>query len=298
MEFMDYYKILGLSKNATEAEIKKAYRKLARQYHPDTNPSEESHKKFQQINEANEVLSDPEKRKKYDKYGKDWQHSEAFEQAQRQRQSHQGGTQYQFGEDFDFGGGGGFSDFFASMFGSGGGRQSRTTRGQDVHATIDLKLTDAFRSHKQTFSINNRSVRITIPAGIENGQQLKLKGFGHPGRNNGPAGDLFVTFNIINDTPFTRSGKDLSLTQKIDLYTAILGGTVTVETLHGKINLKVKPETQTNTKARIPGKGFPVYKSEGTFGDLYITYQVELPKNITEKERKLFEQLAEMRKNG
>ncbi|RYG24173.1 MAG: J domain-containing protein, partial [Chitinophagaceae bacterium] len=150
----------------------------------------------------------------------------------------------------------------------------------------------------QTFSINNKSVRITIPAGIENGQQLKLKGFGHPGRNGGPAGDLYVTFNIINDTPFARSGKDLSLTQKIDLYTAMLGGTVTVDTLHGKINLKVKPETQTNTKARIPGKGFPVYKSEETFGDLYITYQVELPTNLTEKERKLFEQLAEMRKSG
>lgn len=289
MEFIDYYHVLGLQKTATTEEIKKAYRKLARQYHPDVNPNNtEAHKKFQQINEANEVLSDSEKRKKYDKYGKDWQHGEAYEQ---QRQSQQHSQQYG-SADFE---GGDFSDFFSSMFGGSGGRQRKSKmRGQDLNASLQINLSDAFKTHPQTITINSKNVRLTIPAGIENGQVIKLKSYGNTGANGGPAGDLFITFNIVNDTVFKRVGNDLQFTQEIDLYTAVLGGDITLNTLHGKLKLKVKPETQNNTKTRIKGKGFPVYKSEAEFGDLYITYSVKLPINLSEKEKELFIELSKL----
>lgn len=292
MEYIDYYKILGLSKNASPDDIKKAYRKLARKYHPDINPNDkEANKKFQEINEANEVLGDPEKRKKYDKYGKDWQHGEAFEQAQRQQQHHfnTGGRQtfnQNFGDDDQF------SDFFSSLFGGGGRR--RKTKGEDINATLQLTLTDVFTTHKRTITIDGRNIRITIPAGIENGQQLKLRGHGEPGMNGAPAGDLYVTFSIVNNTSFTKKGNDLYLNQEIGLYTALLGGDITIDTLHGKIKLKINPETQNNTTIRVKGKGFPVYKSEGQYGDLYITYTVKLPQKLTQKERELFTELSRL----
>lgn len=285
---MDYYKILGVSKTAGADEIKKAYRKLARQFHPDTNPGPEAEKKFKQINEANEVLSDPEKRKKYDKYGKDWQHSEAYEKAASQRQSQ---SQYR-GGGFDFDDSDGFSDFFASMF---GGRRSAKARGEDVRSSLQLKLTDIFVTHAQTFSINGKNVRITIPAGVEDGQVIKLKGYGNPARGNGQPGDLFITFQIQNNTSFVRKGNDLYFDQQIPLYTAILGGDVTINTLHGKLKLKVKPETQNLTKTRVRGKGFPVYKKDGAYGDLYVTFHVNMPTNLTEKEIELFEELQKLR---
>lgn len=286
MEFIDYYKVLGIQKNATAEEIKKAYRKLARQYHPDTNQNDAgANKKFQQINEANEVLSDPEKRKKYDKYGKDWQHGDAYEQQARQQQYRS--TQFDGGFE-GFENEGGFSDFFSSMF--GGGRSSKR-KGQDINATFQMNLSDAFKTHPQTITVNGKNIRITIPAGVENGQVIKLRGYGQPGHNGGPAGDLFLTFQLYNDTAFRRTGNDLQLTQEIDLYTAMLGGDVQLDTLHGKLKLKVKPETQNNTKVKIKGKGFPLYKQEGHFGDLYITYSVRLPSNLTEQQKKLFEEL-------
>lgn len=291
MDFIDYYKILGISKNATTDEIKKAYRKLARQYHPDTNPDNaEAHKKFQQINEANEVLSDPDKRKKYDKYGKDWQHGEAYERA-RQQQPFGGGYSGEFDDS-------GFSDFFSSLFGGGGGGRTSRMRGQDLNSTLTLDLTDVFTTQKQTLTINGKKVRLTIPAGIEDGQVIKLKGYGSPGMRGGPAGDLYITFQINNNTSFKRTGSDLHLDLMIDLYTALLGGDVTVNTLHGTIKLKVKPETMNNTKTRIKGKGFPVYKSEGNFGDLFINFQVQLPQNLSEKEKELFRELSEIRRHG
>lgn len=290
MEYIDYYKILGVSSTATDDEIKKAYRKLARKYHPDVNPNDkEAHKKFQEINEANEVLSDPDKRKKYDKYGKDWQHGEAQEQARR---SYQQAYEYRgqpFEDDFD---GGHFSDFFASMFG-GNPRQTKVKRkGTDLTATLQVPFEDVFRTHKRTITINNKNVRITIPAGVENGQTLTLKGFGEPGRNGGPAGDLFITFAISNNTAFKKVGHDLYLTQEIGLYTAVLGGEITIDTLHGKIKLKIPPETQNNTRIRVRGKGAPVYNAEGKYGDLYVTYSVKLPQKLTEKEKELFKELS------
>ena len=306
MDFVDYYKTLGVTKNASAEDIKKAYRKLARKYHPDVNPNDkEANKKFQQINEANEVLSDPEKRKKYDQYGENWKHADQYEQA-RQQQSRQGssGGFGGFGGG-DFGGGeytyssedeGAFSDFFESLFGrsAGGSRRQAKYRGQDYNAELQLSLTDAYTTHKQTLTINGKNVRITIPAGVENGQVIKLKGYGSPGVNGGPAGDLYITFVIKNDTNLKREGNDLHKTEDIDLYTALLGGEKTIDTLSGKIKLKVNPETQNGTKIRLKGKGFPVYKKEGQFGDLYITWNIKLPVNLTQKQKELFTELSKL----
>jgi len=247
MEFIDYYKILGVDRNASQDDIKKAYRKLARKYHPDLNPNDkDAHKKFQQINEAHEVLGDPEKRKKYDQYGKDWQHAEQFEQArQRHYQRAPGGGREEFFTG-DFGEGI-FSDFFESLFGGTHrtrGRSQVKFRGEDYQAELQVTLTEAYTTHQQTFAINGKNIRITVPAGIEDGQKIKLKGYGGPGLNGGPAGDLYITFNIINNTPFKRRGNDLHTTVKLDLYTAVLGGEITIDTLDGKVKLQVKPGTQ------------------------------------------------------
>ncbi|OJW13427.1 J domain-containing protein [Mucilaginibacter sp. 44-25] len=304
MAFIDYYKVLGVDKNATEKDIKSAYRKLARKYHPDVNPNDpEAEKQFKQVNEANEVLSDPEKRKKYDKYGENWQHGEAYEQARQQQQqqkgySYEGGSAQDFGS-FDFGGGGGdFSDFFNSMFGGGGGgksgRQSARYRGQDFNAELQLNLRDIMESKKQTLTVNGKNIRLTIPAGIENGQTIKIAGHGGPGANGAPAGDLYITFNIPEDPEFKRTGSDLHKTLNIDLYTAVLGGEITADTLTGKVKLKVSPGTQNNTRVKLKGKGVPVYKKEGQHGDLYLTYNITLPTKLTDKQRELFEQLAKL----
>ncbi len=299
MDFVDYYKTLGVAKNASSEDIKKAYRKLARKFHPDVNPNDkEAHKKFQQINEANEVLSDPEKRKKYDQYGENWKHAEQYEQA-RQQQGQQGaggfggfggqGYTYSSGDEGDF------SDFFESLFGGARGRRDQAKyRGQDYNAELQLSLTDAYITHKQTLTINGKNVRITIPAGVENGQQIKLKGYGSPGVNGGPNGDLFITFVIKNDTALRREGNNLYKNEDIDLYTALLGGEKTIDTLSGKIKLKVTPETQNGTRIRLKGKGFPVYKKEGQFGDLYITWNVKLPTNLTARQKELFTELSKL----
>ena len=295
MEFVDYYKALGVDKNATEEEIKKAYRRLARKLHPDLNPNDkEAHKKFQQINEANEVLSDPEKRKKYDQYGKDWRHDDQFEQASRQQQQYNSRSGEQsFAGSFDPDE---FSEFFTSMFGREGRQSRRSFKGQDYHAELHLGLKDAATTHQQTLTVNNKNVRIAIPAGVANDQKIKLKGHGAPGANGGPAGDLYITFKISDNPEFKRDGNDLYTSVDVDLYTAVLGGEVLVDTLKGKIKLRVPPETQNGTKQRIKGKGFPVYKKEGEAGDLYVTYQVKIPTNLTEREKVLFTELSQLKK--
>jgi curved DNA-binding protein len=297
MAFIDYYQILGLDKKASDKDIKNAYRKLARKYHPDLNPNDaEANKKFQQLNEANEVLSDPEKRKKYDKYGENWQHGEEHEKYSQQQSSRQ--RAYTGGQASEGGGFGGedFSDFFQSMFGQSGGGSSRGRqtkyRGQDYNAELRLDLKEAAETHKQALTINGKNIRITIPAGIENGQVIKIAGHGSAGVNGGPAGDLYITFHIADDPRFKRDGSDLYGTVKLDLYTAVLGGEVTVDTLNGKVKIKVKPETQNGTKVKLKGKGLPVYKKEGEVGNLYITYDIQIPVNITDNQKKLFEELA------
>jgi curved DNA-binding protein len=296
MDYIDYYKILELNKNATEAEIKKAYRRLARKYHPDVNPNDENaKKKFQQINEANEVLSNAENRKKYDQYGKDWKHAEQFEKQAHPRGPQGGGFQGGSGDFSDSD----FSDFFSSMFGgaTGGGRESKTRyRGQDANAQLQLDIRDVYTTHQQTLSVNGKSIRITIPAGVENGQVIKLAGYGGAGVNGGPNGDLYITFFIINTTKFKRDGQHLYTTVDLDLYTAVLGGDITIHTMSGQVKLAVKPETQTGAQVKLKGKGFPVYKKEGEFGDLFVTYKITIPTNLSEKEKELFKELANIRK--
>lgn len=308
MEFIDYYKILGLDKNASAADIKKAYRKLARKHHPDLNPNDKkAQQKFQQINEANEVLSDPEKRKKYDQYGKNWQHADAYEAARKQQSSQGFGsgsgrqrTYYTSGEGFDESQ---FSEFFESMFGGGGfsrssgrRRQSGMFKGQDFNATLQLNLTDVLNTQKQTINIGDKKIRLTIPAGVKDGQTIKIKEYGGEGVSGGPKGDLYITFEIFNNTRFKRLEDDLYATEKISLYTAVLGDEITVDTLSGKVKLNVKPGTQNDTKVKLKGKGMPKYKKEGRFGDLYITYKVELPKDLSEKEKELFTALSKLKK--
>ncbi|MCU0320994.1 MAG: J domain-containing protein [Chitinophagaceae bacterium] len=289
MDFIDYYKVLGIHKTASEDDIKKAYRKLARKLHPDLNPNDKhAQKNFQQINEANEVLSDPEKRKKYDQYGKDWQHAEHFEEQKKQREQYSNSQQFTGDTDSDF------SSFFESMFGGGKNNQTKY-RGQDYRTELKLSIIDALHAHQQTLTVNGKNIRITIPAGVENGQVIKLKGYGAVGENGGPPGDLFITFSIAPHPQFKRLGSDLFANTTINLYTALLGREITIDTLNGKIKLIVKPETQSGTKIRLKGKGFPMYKQDGVFGDLYITYQVQLPTNLTKEQKQLFTQLSTLK---
>lgn len=296
MEFIDYYDLLGVPKTANEKEIKNAYRKLARKYHPDLNPNDENaKKKFQQINEANEVLSDPVKKKKYDQYGKDWKHAEEFEKANQNQSRGQrtANTQQDAGGFSDD-----FSEYFESMFGGRTGSRQTKFRGQDLNAELHLELKDVYKSQQQTLTVNGKNIRLTIPAGVENGQIIKISGHGSPGVNGGPNGDLYITFSIANQTQFKREGSNLYSNVDLDLYTAILGGEIIADTFDGKVKLKVAPETQTGTKVKLKGKGFPVYKKENEFGDLYITYQLKLPSKLSEKEKELFSELSKMRNNG
>ncbi|WP_293672680.1 J domain-containing protein [uncultured Parabacteroides sp.] len=300
MAYIDYYKILGVDKSASPEDVKKAYKKLARKFHPDLNPNDpDAHRKFQEINEANEVLSDPEKRKKYDQYGENWKHADEFDAQQQQYRQYQngqgGGTYWSTSSD-----GSEFSDFFEQMFGGMGGRSSYSSRGshgfrgQDYTTELQVSLTDAAKTHKQIITVNGKNLRITIPAGIANGQTIKLKGQGGPGVNGGPAGDLYITFHIPEDSRFKRVGDDLYISAPLNLYTAILGGEQIVETMDGKVKLKVSPGTQNGSKVRLKGKGFPVYKEDGKFGDLIVTYSIEIPTNLTDKQKELFREIQSL----
>jgi curved DNA-binding protein len=294
MEFVDYYKTLGIAKEANDKEIKAAYRKFARKYHPDLNPNnKEAEKKFKEINEANEVLSDPEKRKKYDEFGKDWQHADEIKKA-RSQQSSRSNTQQGY-EEFT----GDFSDFFESMYGNSGNRGRQTKfRGQDLNAELHLTLRDVYKAQKQTLTVNGKNIRLSFPAGIEHGQVIKISGYGAQGVNGGPNGDLYIAFSITNDTKFKREGSNLFTTIDVDLYTALLGGEVLIDTFDGQVKLKIIAGTQPSTKVKLKGKGFPIYKKENEFGDLFVTYQVKLPTTLSEEEKNLFTQLQKIRENG
>lgn len=294
MAFIDYYKVLGVPKSATEKDIKTAYRKLARKYHPDLNPdNKEAEKKFKEINEANEVLSDPENRKKYDKYGKDWKHGEEYEKANQQRnqQSRHQSSQHGFSNED-------YSDFFESMFGGGGSyrqSQSPTFKGQDYNAELHLNLKEVYTTQQQVLTVNGKKIRLTIPAGVENGQVIKIKGKGGLGINEGPHGDLYIKFIIDNHTQFKREGNNLYQNVDLDIYTSILGGEITVDTFSGKVKLKIKPETKNESKVKLKEKGFPIYKKQGKFGDLIITYHITIPTNLSEREIELFKELQKIK---
>lgn len=294
MAFIDYYQILGISKKASEGEIKKAYRKLARKYHPDLNPNDATaEKKFKEINDANEILSNPENRKKYDQYGEHWENAEAYEKAKQQeqyQQSYRGRSGGYTEEDF--------SDIFGNMFGrtsSRGHDRQVKFRGQDFNAELQLDLKDVYTTHKRTLTVNNKNIRITIPAGVENGQIIKIKGYGGRGVNGGPNGDLYIQFSIVNHSKFKRDKDNLHLTVNLDLYKALLGGEIMIDTFNGKVKLNIKPETQNGTKVKLKGKGFPKYKKENQFGDLYVTYQIKLPTKLSYEEKALIKELQKLR---
>ncbi|PZP48363.1 MAG: molecular chaperone DnaJ, partial [Pseudopedobacter saltans] len=233
-----------------------------------------------------------------------WAHAEQYEQAENARRAQGQSNPFESfnsdgNADWSYSGGDGadFSDFFQSMFGGNSnsgfsGRQRTAFRGQDLNAELHLNLREAAVTHKQEMNINGKTVRISVPAGVYNGQQIKLKGYGNPGSQGGPAGDLYITFVIPEDPIFKRVGDDLYIHKNLDLYTAVLGGEEIVETLDGKVKLKIKPETQNSTKVRVTGKGFPVYKQEGKQGDLYVIWDILIPTNLTEEQKKLFREIA------
>ncbi len=287
MAFIDYYKVLGVDKSATQEDIRKAYRKLAKRFHPDINKEDANAKeRFQEINEANEVLGDPQKRKKYDEYGEHWQHADEFEAQQRRHSKNFGG----FGGFGDFSGNegnaSGFSDFFEELFGDAI-RQRRAGKGKDINATLSITLQEASTEHKQTFNLNGENIRITVPAGIADGQKIKIKGRGAMGTTRG---DLYITFHIEPDNRFTRQGNDIHTAITVDLYTMLLGGTVLVPTLTGDAKVKIKPGTQPDSKLRLRGKGMPEYKNPATRGDLIITLKVSLP-SLNGKQKELLKEI-------
>lgn len=311
MDYKDYYKILELDKSATKDQIRKQYRKLARKYHPDVNPNNpEAERKFKEVNEANEVLSDEEKRKKYDQLGADWQR---YQQAGGAGRGSGGFDWSQYGGQPGAGGYGGFSggenpfgdadfsDFFSSIFGGmgGGGGRSGGTRagaGQDYQAELELTLEEAYRGGPRTLTVNGKNLRITIQPGVEDGQTIRLRDQGGPGRHGGPNGSLYITLRIKPDPRYTRTGHDLTMEVPVSIYKALLGGEQVVDTLSGPVKINIKPETQNGTRLRLRGKGFPVYRHAGQFGDLYLRLTLTLPKHLTDKEKELFHQLAELRK--
>lgn len=295
MDYKDYYKVLGVPKNATAADIKKAYRRLAVKYHPDRNKDDkQAEEKFKEISEANEVLSDPEKRQKYDALGENWQ------QAQNAGPFGRGGQPGGFGRGFEgFGTGTGnestFSDFFETLFGRRPNEPagSRTVRkGQDYRAETTISLQEAYTGTGRMVEVNGQKLRIKLKPGIGHEQVIRLKDKGEPGTNSGPAGDLYITIRIADDEYFDRKGDDLYTDVAIDLYTAVLGGKATVRTLKGDIKLDIPEGTDNGKVLRLKGLGMPVYGQPEQFGNLYVTIQVQLPKNLTETQKALFRQLA------
>jgi curved DNA-binding protein len=285
----DYYKILGLDRKASEREIKQAYRKLARQYHPDVNPGDKTaEEKFKQINEAYEVLSDKEKRKKYDKYGDQWQYADQFEQAQRQQ-----------APGWDFGGGGtrvyytegDFGSLFDDILGGiGFGRgQTRPRRGQDLEYPVEVTLEEAYQGTTRTLSFaDGKRLEVKVPAGVRTGSRVKLAGKGANG------GDLYLKVTVRPHPTFERRGDDLYVGVPVPLVTAILGGEVQVHTLKGKVALKIPPETQNGRTFRLAGQGMP-HLGNKSRGDLLAKVRVVLPTKLSAKEKELFKQLGEIR---
>ena len=305
MEYKDYYKVLGLDKKASQDEIKKAFRKLAVQYHPDKNQgNKEAEEKFKLVNEANEVLGDPAKRKKYDELGENWNRYGQGAGAQGGWAGQQGGTHYYEGDLNDlFGGQGGqFSDFFEAFFGRGasrgGGKQKtrsqRQYKGQDYEAEMEITLEEAFHGTSRIIQVHDEKLRITVKPGAYDGQILRIKNKGAQGSSAENRGDLYVRIRQKPHPVFQRKADNLHAAQTIDLYTAVLGGDALVNTLSGTVKVKVPAGTQNGNTIRIKGKGLPVNGKPGSYGDLYLQLQVTIPANLSAEERALFEQLKKL----
>ena len=301
MEYKDYYKVLGVERSATQDQIKKEYRKLAVKYHPDKNQGDKAaEEKFKEISEAYQVLGNEESRKKYDELGANWKQYENAGYGQ--------GFQGFNGQGFEGFGSSGFSDFFDMFFGdhgdgfdfeniefgSGNGRRARTRtmRGRDLTASVDMTLREAYFGSQRMFKIGDETIKISIKPGVKDGQTLRVKGKGHPGINGGENGDLLLKINIIQDTVYQRDGDDLIKNINIDVYTAILGGKVEIDTMKGNVNVPIKPQTQNNSLLRLKGLGMPHYGKEGA-GALILKVQLVLPNHFSDKQLELIKQAKE-----
>jgi len=302
MNYKDYYKILGVNKDASQKDVKKAYRKLAAKYHPDKNPdNKEAEEKFKEVNEANEVLSDTEKREKYDTLGSNWEAYKNTGDDWRQY-ANQGGGSHQFqgqgGSSEDF------SSFFEAFFGGGrsnpfggnaGGRRQATFTGGNIQAELPITLLEAYQGSKRTFEINNEKLRITIKPGSYESLQLKVKGKGQPGVNGGTRGDLYIVLAIQPDFNFQRKGDNLMYEAKVDIYTAILGGKIEIPTMSSPVKMTIPEGVDIEKTLRLKGKGMPKYKTPKQYGDLLVKLKIDLPKKLTQEEKDLFEKLKAIR---
>jgi len=299
----DYYSILGIAKTATDEEIKKAFRKLAVKYHPDKNAgNKEAEEKFKEINEAYEVLSDPEKRPKYDRYGANWNQ---FNGAGQQQGAHQyggaagGGQSYTYEGDPGefFGQGGDFADIFGEFFNRGGGgtgaRGNRPYKGQDYTAEMTITLEEAYSGTAKIVTLDDQKIRITLKPGAYEGLTIRLGGKGAAGRNGGPAGDLYINIHVSPHTSYKREGDQIRQTVPVDLFTAVLGGEKEVNTLSGQLKIKIPAGTQNGKVLRLRGKGMPVYDKAGQTGDLLLEIQVQIPDKLTEEQQELFRRLKD-----
>lgn len=322
MDYKDYYQILGVGKKASTDEIKKAYRKLARKYHPDVNPGDRAAEGlFKDINEANEVLSDPDKRQKYDRFGSEWQQFERaggsaqdFNWGQWGAGSRRGGGYTQtispeeFAQMFGSGGTGGFSDFFETLFG-GSGRSStggfgfhpatgatRTMRGQDMEHDVEITLEEAFEGTIRTMQFSDgRSFKAKIPAGVKTGSKVRLSGKGQPGAG-GQAGDLFLRIKVLPHERFERKGDNLYVDVPVDLFTAMLGGKTDVAGMDKAVKLSIPAETANDKQFRLNGLGMPKLRSPEERGNLYAKIKVMLPQELSKEEKELLSQWQELRK--
>ncbi|MDX2173624.1 MAG: J domain-containing protein [Bacteroidota bacterium] len=298
MDYKDYYKILGISKTASQDEIKKAYRKLAVQFHPDKNPDNKvAENKFKEINEANEVLGDPEKRKRYDELGENWQNYQ-----QQGGNNHGGGGfdwgQYQSsqGSSFDEDG---FSDFFNNIFGGGGGsKRNRKTsfKGQDLQTETTITLDEVYHGTVRLINVENEKLRLTIKPGATDGQTLRIKGKGAKGYNNGEAGDLYLQIHVAPHYLYKRDGNNLEQTVKLDLFTAILGGKLKINTFTGDLLITISPGTQNGKTLRIKGKGLPIYGKAGGFGDMLVKTEIAIPIDLNEEQKELLKKIRDSKK--
>ena len=317
MEYRDYYRILGVEKSATEKDIKRAYRKLARQYHPDKNPDDKSaEEKFKEINEAYEVLGNAENRAKYDQLGRNYHRYQqmggapgGFDFSQWAAAGGPGGSYRSVNIDFDdlFGGsGGGFSEFFRTIFGGGGMRGQtggqdpeamfrRQTRapGRDIEQRIDITLEEAFQGTQRTLAhADGGQFTAKIPPGVKTGSKIRYRGKGEQGP--AASGDLFLVIRVIPHETFKRDGANLHVEVPVDVTTAVLGGKATVPTLSGSVKLTIPAGTQGGRTFRLKGKGMPDTKAKGAFGDLLARVRIRVPESLGDEERRLYEQLAKV----
>jgi curved DNA-binding protein len=307
MTYKDYYNVLGVSKTATPEEIKKAYRKLALKYHPDkTKGDKTAEERFKDINEANEVLSDPEKRKKYDRFGEDWKH---YQETGAQpggfdwsKYASGGGEARRMSrEEFDTmfaeeGVGDLFDLLFGQQRGPRRGRRSAAIRGHDIEAETALSLKEAYHGSTRLIELDDQTIKVIIKPGIADGQELRIAGKGGPGMNGGPNGDLYLTIRVMPNSEIHRTVNDLHCDLPVELYTAVLGGKAQVKTFKGAVKVNIPKGTANGTVLRLTGLGMPIYGKKDEFGNLFVKVVIQIPQNLSEGEIDLFRKLAELRK--